>query len=88
MSEYIGKLTFAPAEREADPEGDALAVSPERDSEGSCWICEKKIYALVFWSESIGFHAAEQLDPKTKKTIVDQIRSNYSTVSPINTDNP
>lgn len=80
--------TFGAADDGAAQEDGASTPAAEGDNLGSCWICDQRVYTLVFWSESIGFQAAEKVDAKTKKIVMDRIRSNYPAVSPINTEDP
>ena len=80
--------TFEAAENGSAREDGASTPAAEGDNLGSCWICDQRIYTLIFWSESIGFQAAEKVNAKTRKIVMDQIRSKYPTVSAINTEDP
>lgn len=51
--------TYRAADDEAVQEEGASTPAAEEDNPGSCWICDQRIYTLIFWSESIGFQAAE-----------------------------
>lgn len=45
---------------------DAIPDCPHDNLIGNCWVCDQKIYTLIFWSESIGYHAATKVDFKYK----------------------
>jgi|TARA_B110001450_G_scaffold241722_1_gene251402 hypothetical protein len=50
-----------------------LARTPHQkeDNDGSCWLCDQRIYTLIFWSESIGYQAAQKLPLNIKQDIIE-----------------
>lgn len=42
-------------------------------NETKCWLCERQIYAIIFWSKNIGTHTQVSIQDDDKDNVINQI---------------